>query len=63
MLLISSALTLSLPPRGAWIEMKLKQDEIVFKGSLPPRGAWIEMATFIWTRIGFLVAPPTGSVD
>ena len=34
----------SLPPRGAWIEMK-KPDEAqeAERQSLPPRGAWIEI--------------------
>ena len=37
---------LSLPPRGAWIEIArgaAKDDQL--PGSLPPRGAWIEIYT------------------
>ena len=35
---------MSLPPRGAWIEIiYAKVDEIADYMSLPPRGAWIEI--------------------
>ena len=35
----------SLPPRGAWIEMKMIGARPGWGvASLPPRGAWIEMA-------------------
>ena len=36
---------MSLPPRGAWIEIKFVNGmSITVEGSLPPRGAWIEIA-------------------
>ena len=34
---------LSLPPRGAWIEIIVKCTWSAFISSLPPRGAWIEI--------------------
>ena len=34
----------SLPPRGAWIEIAIPCVEIISVKSLPPRGAWIEIA-------------------
>ena len=57
-------LPLSLPTRGAWIEILLFSfvlDEIA--GSLPTRGAWIEILTQDTTDLSLNVAPHTGSVD
>ena len=53
----------SLPPRGAWIEIKMWSDRMVIELSLPPRGAWIEIRRKVRVSIRLLVAPPTGSVD
>ena len=54
---------LSLPVRGAWIEINMRQIEAEFDTSLPVRGAWIEI--FPTTAICHLypVAPRAGSVD
>ena len=38
--------TLSLPTRGAWIEIIRAAFQLVFQESLPTRGAWIEIAFF-----------------
>ena len=58
------ALLLSLPPRGAWIEIRLLYNgDTSFRQSLPPRGAWIEISQItIRNKLG-IVAPPAGSVD
>ena len=55
---------LSLPVRGAWIEMlDAAENEEEAAMSLPVRGAWIEMMCRT-TRTGReLVAPRAGSVD
>ena len=55
---------MSLPSRGAWIEMALHQSTMQNCPSLPSRGAWIE----IWIKAQALrkksqVAPLAGSVD
>ena len=42
---------MSLPVRGAWIEMDSTDIEQLTKRSLPVRGAWIE----IWERLPVLV--------
>ena len=34
---------MSLPPRGAWIEISKKRQIMSIVRSLPPRGAWIEI--------------------
>ena len=36
---------MSLPVRGAWVEMLLGMLYIAFDSSLPVRGAWVEMVT------------------
>ena len=55
---------LSLPPRGAWIEiLNLQSMNGIRCLSLPPRGAWIEMSSTDVMASGMAVAPPTGSVD
>ena len=56
-------MALSLPSRGAWIEIITGYVINIIKWSLPSRGAWIEIP---YHRIceGFnLVAPLAGSVD
>ena len=52
----------SLPPRGAWIEIRQVELELLAAGSLPPRGAWIEMSPrggFCTNQAGSL--PPRGA--
>ncbi len=42
---------LSLPVRGAWIEIRLLiPDGYAEEGSLPVRGAWIEIITSLFSR-------------
>ena len=58
------ALLLSLPPRGAWIEIhKHLATQNAHEKSLPPRGAWIEIKQEVVARGKNNVAPPAGSVD
>ena len=55
---------LSLPPRGAWIEMSSVTGLKQIRNVAPPRGAWIEIFLYTLYSYGFVaVAPPTGSVD
>ena len=56
---------LSLPSRGAWIEMSATFDiDISSLGSsLPSRGAWIEILSDEYQVYEVTVAPLTGSVD
>ena len=55
---------MSLPPRGAWIEIMVDSlANIANGGSLPPRGAWIEITKSGFASQKSTVAPPTGSVD
>ena len=54
---------MSLPVRGAWIEINGDYPKGGVIPSLPVRGAWIEMQ-YSWARIAStLVAPRAGSVD
>ena len=55
---------MSLPVRGAWIEMRSAfMPGISASRSLPVRGAWIEIV-FCTIRVqGVVVAPRAGSVD
>ena len=55
---------MSLPARGAWIEINGYVSKNVQDGaSLPARGAWIEIEDDVF-RVGeYTVAPRTGSVD
>ena len=54
---------MSLPLRGAWIEIAYAwRLEQLFE-SLPLRGAWIEMFTALDQATASDVAPPAGSVD
>ena len=55
---------LSLPVRGAWIEIWEHVPRIYAEsGSLPVRGAWIEITRFSSKLQILLVAPRAGSVD
>ena len=55
---------MSLPPRGAWIEMLFLAGCTPTKSwSLPPRGAWIEIGFVLTPSNQVVVAPPAGSVD
>ena len=54
---------MSLPTRGAWIEISPRTWPPGNSGSLPTRGAWIEIHYLFFRRDGDLVAPHTGSVD
>ena len=55
---------LSLPTRGAWIEIsELTRKVVDVQRSLPTRGAWIEIIEVGESREYLQVAPHTGSVD
>ena len=54
---------LSLPMRGAWIEILEESYVMACYQSLPMRGAWIEMGIARALRETCLVAPHAGSVD
>ena len=55
---------LSLPARGAWIEIVgSPEDGNTYAASLPARGAWIEIFRDILASRGTFVAPREGSVD
>ena len=55
---------MSLPVRGAWIEIVDVPDlGIGTQGSLPVRGAWIEILKTTVTSQFTAVAPRKGSVD
>ena len=55
---------LSLPSRGAWIEIDWSQRPRSQPASLPSRGAWIEITEGLRNvQQVVLVAPLTGSVD
>ena len=57
-------LVLSLPTRGAWIEIGLSVGINELRlASLPTRGAWIEIDIPYAGSTGLFVAPHTGSVD
>ena len=54
---------LSLPVRGAWVEIiPCLWGSVHFRASLPVRGAWVEIAERAVWRMGLLVAPRAGSV-
>ena len=53
----------SLPARGAWIEMIQSGTFYCRRKSLPARGAWIEIKVPELMRAGGTVAPREGSVD
>ena len=54
---------MSLPVRGAWIEIKCQRTRIQDFVSLPVRGAWIEMFYALQCPEDGSVAPREGSVD
>ena len=56
-------LCLSLPVRGAWIEIRLSRASLFFFVSLPVRGAWIEIFRGGACASPSVVAPRAGSVD
>ena len=61
-LLRNHAELVSLPVRGAWVEILPDGLEALRAPSLPVRGAWVEMASvMIWMFDG-MVAPRAGSV-
>ena len=53
---------MSLPPRGAWIEIDITPQFVYhdFK-SLPPRGAWIEIKVVRMIMAAFKSLPPRGA--
>ncbi len=53
----------SLPVRGAWIEIHVMILSMLCVRSLPVRGAWIEIVEAALDNFGFDVAPCEGSVD
>ena len=54
---------LSLPVRGAWIEISSILCTTWAQESLPVRGAWIEIVVAIYKSPFDAVAPRKGSVD
>ena len=54
---------MSLPVRGAWIEMVFALCKDLQLASLPVRGAWIEIAINGTSDYPTDVAPRAGSVD
>ena len=56
-------LILSLPVRGAWIEIVLFLGGEDLRASLPVRGAWIEIIRLEAAGLVEIVAPRAGSVD
>ena len=53
---------LSLPVRGAWVEIFFRQVYRMCGLSLPVRGAWVEMPVACDDVSKLLVAPRAGSV-
>ena len=54
---------MSLPVRGAWIEIGFLIIGITPYMSLPVRGAWIEINYYLYYPPFGVVAPRAGSVD
>ena len=54
---------MSLPTRGAWIEMPCPCFYSIILESLPTRGAWIEISDDRHYGPTKIVAPHAGSVD
>ena len=54
---------MSLPVRGAWIEICVLVFVSVLAWSLPVRGAWIEIPPAGYEFLEYVVAPRKGSVD
>ena len=61
--LCNSGLVMSLPTRGAWIEINISISINSDLLSLPTRGAWIEISDYFDAITSDPVAPHTGSVD
>ena len=62
--LLYALTVLSLPLRGAWIEISTVSMMSVTGTSLPLRGAWIEIYKVNrYFSFVYKVAPPAGSVD
>ena len=53
----------SLPVRGAWIEISILPIRVDLSLSLPVRGAWIEIGVVRLRLAPVPVAPRAGSVD
>ena len=53
---------MSLPVRGAWVEICRIVSGFLIALSLPVRGAWVEIAKLIGEDPGDTVAPRAGSV-
>ena len=59
-----AGLLVSLPVRGAWIEiLPVRSHRRRLALSLPVRGAWIEMPKMVVSNVVRFVAPRAGSVD
>ena len=54
---------MSLPVRGAWIEISNALMRSFKSSSLPVRGAWIEILMAVHSADWDAVAPRAGSVD
>ena len=54
---------MSLPVRGAWIEIAHLHKQVTVSWSLPVRGAWIEISFCGSKTTNLNVAPRKGSVD
>ena len=59
----NSSSLLSRPARGAWIEIGLCSDRLMYPVSRPARGAWIEIVTAAAVKAEEDVAPRKGRVD
>ena len=53
--------SLSLPPRGAWIEISDRIKKKPKARSLPPRGAWIEILEVVDHTPSPMSLPPRGA--
>ena len=53
---------MSLPVRGAWVEINYIRHDVYKALSLPVRGAWVEMSEAISKSVAICVAPRAGSV-
>ena len=57
-----AAFRLSLPVRGAWVEILSEWQALDAAASLPVRGAWVEILLFLRSAGRARVAPRAGSV-
>ena len=62
-ILVGEVSVMSLPSRGAWIEIYGNTRGRCWLWSLPSRGAWIEIPRRPPSMLWITVAPLTGSVD